>query len=258
MDGKREADIGPANDDDLRYARILETITKSAFTTREEVVSSGKTITDQLTEKIDQSDKKLDQTDKKLTEQLDQTDKKLTEQIVQSDKQMDKLTYDVSKLQIAFDQGIKSCNERIQQQEENLDEFEAHFARKLEQLQKSPLMPDLAPQAASLEQPLLPAWVDPQANSTTPTTSTRPLCALARKASLNASKYGTLLPSYSQQPTSTRLKSSSCRRRRWPAAIGSNSPRLVRPLRRRPGSSSIPYALAKGPTRSGRSLRHLT
>ena len=67
VDEKREADTGPPNDHDLRYARILEAITKSALTTREEVVSSGKAITDQL----------------------DQTDKKLTEQIVQSDKKMD-------------------------------------------------------------------------------------------------------------------------------------------------------------------------
>ena len=40
---------------------------------------------------------------------------------------MDKLTNDVSKLQIAFDQGIKSCNDRIQQQEDKLDDFKAQF-----------------------------------------------------------------------------------------------------------------------------------
>ena len=50
VDEKREADTGPPNDHDLRYARILEAITKSALTTREEVVSSGKAITDQLSQ----------------------------------------------------------------------------------------------------------------------------------------------------------------------------------------------------------------
>ena len=35
-DSKGNGDNGPANDHDLRYARILEAITKSALTTREE------------------------------------------------------------------------------------------------------------------------------------------------------------------------------------------------------------------------------
>ena len=45
-DGKSVGSNDPPNDHDLRDARILETITKTAFTTREGVVSSSKPITD--------------------------------------------------------------------------------------------------------------------------------------------------------------------------------------------------------------------
>ena len=58
-DGKGVGSNDPPSDHDLRYARILEAITKTALTTREEIVSSGKAITDQL-----------NQNDKKLTDQI--------------------------------------------------------------------------------------------------------------------------------------------------------------------------------------------
>ena len=131
----------PLNDHDLRYARILETITKSALTTREEIVSSGKFITDQINQADQKLTDQINQTDQKLTDQINQADQKLAERIDHSQKltaiQVDKLTNDVSKLQIAFDQGIKNCNDRIQQQEVKLDDFKAQFKRKLELLQKN-------------------------------------------------------------------------------------------------------------------------
>ena len=39
----------PANDHDLRYARLLEAITKSALVTREEIATRGDRIEDQVT-----------------------------------------------------------------------------------------------------------------------------------------------------------------------------------------------------------------
>ena len=95
-DGKGAGSNNPPNDNDLRYTRILETITKTAPATREEVVSSAKSMTDQLTDQINQ-------TDKKLSERIDHLQKPTA-------TQMDKLTNDVPKLQIAFDQGIKNCS----------------------------------------------------------------------------------------------------------------------------------------------------
>ena len=96
-----------ASDHDVRYTRILEAIAHSASATREaisdKVNQQGKGITDKLNQLTDQSDK--------LTDQF-------------------------AKLQLAFDAGIKSCNDRIQLQEEKLDEFKAHIARELEHLQK--------------------------------------------------------------------------------------------------------------------------
>ena len=107
VDDKSVAASGAASDHDVRYTSILEAIAKSAITTREaislEVVASGKAIADMLNQLTDQSDK---------------------------------LTSEFSKLQIAFDTGIKSCNDRIQLQEEKLDEFKAQIARELEHLQK--------------------------------------------------------------------------------------------------------------------------
>ena len=85
----------PPNDHDLRYARLLEAITKSAITTREEVTA-------QVVARGDRSDKHT-------TDQIDHS-QKLTA------IQMDKLTTDIEKLQIIFTQGIKSCKDRIQQQ----------------------------------------------------------------------------------------------------------------------------------------------
>ena len=67
-DGKGAGSNDPPNEHDLRYARILETITKTALTTREEVVSSGKSITDQLTDQINK-------TDQKLSERIDHSQK---------------------------------------------------------------------------------------------------------------------------------------------------------------------------------------
>ena len=119
IDDKSVAASGVASDHDVRYTSILEAISKTANATREaislegrqhreaislEVAASGKSIADKLNQLTDQSDK---------------------------------LTSEFSKLQIAFDTGIKSCNDRIQLQEEKLDEFKAQIARELEHLQKS-------------------------------------------------------------------------------------------------------------------------
>ena len=85
---------------DLRYARLLEAITKSALATCEEVAVRG------------------DRSDKHTTDQIDHS-RKLTA------IQMDKLTTDIERLQITFNQLIKKCNDRIQQQEDKFDDFKA-------------------------------------------------------------------------------------------------------------------------------------
>ena len=95
---KNVATTGAASDHDIRYAKILEAIAHSASATRETIQLNNKLITDQS----------------------------------------DRLTDQFAKLQLAFDTGIKSCNDRIQLQEEKLDEFKAHIARELELLQKVP------------------------------------------------------------------------------------------------------------------------
>ena len=100
---KNVAATGAASDHDVRYTRILEAIAHSASATREAI-----------------SDK-LNQQEKTITDQSD------------------RLNDQFAKLQLAFDSGIKSCNDRIQLQEEKLDEFKAHIASELELLQKSSL-----------------------------------------------------------------------------------------------------------------------
>ena len=111
---KNVAATGAASDHDVRYARILEAIAHSASATREAITVSEATVSD-----------KVNQQGKGITDKLNQ----LTDQ-------SDKLTDQFAKLQLAFDAGINSCNDRIQLQEEKLDEFKAHIARELEHLQK--------------------------------------------------------------------------------------------------------------------------
>ena len=101
-----------ASDHDVRYTRILEAIAHSASTTRETITSS---ITDKLTQQSES-----------ITDTLNQ----------QSDK-LNQLNDQFANLRLAMDSGIKSCNDRIQVQEDKLDEFKAHISRELELLQKA-------------------------------------------------------------------------------------------------------------------------
>ena len=106
------ANPSTACDHDVRYARILEAIAHSATTTRESITSN---ITDKLTQQSES-----------ITGTLNQ----------QSDK-LNQLNDQFANLRLAMDCGIKSCNDRIQVQEDKLDEFKAHISRELELLQNS-------------------------------------------------------------------------------------------------------------------------
>ena len=83
-DNKSAGISEPANDHDLRYAHLLEAITESALTTREEI-SRASLVTSAASDQIE--------------------------------NQVGKLTADFEKLQVAFAQGTKSCNERIKSQD---------------------------------------------------------------------------------------------------------------------------------------------
>ena len=92
-DSKSAGNGEPPNDHDLRYARLLEAITKSAFATREEVAA----------------------TREEIASGVDRIEKHTTDQIGE-------LTTDFVKLQVAFHEGIKNCNDRIRQQEDKFDD----------------------------------------------------------------------------------------------------------------------------------------
>ena len=93
-----------ASDHDVRYARILEAIAHSASATRETITTS-------------------------ITDKLNQQSERLNDQF--------------ANLQLAMDSGIKSCNDRIQVQEDKLDEFKAHMSRELQLLQKAKTSPEV-------------------------------------------------------------------------------------------------------------------
>ncbi len=58
-------------------------------------------------------------------------------------QQSDRLNDQFANLRLAMDSGIKSCNDRIQVQEDKLDEFKAHITRELELLQKAKASPEV-------------------------------------------------------------------------------------------------------------------
>ena len=88
----------PTNDYDLRYARLLEAITKTALATREEIATRCDRI----------------------------------------ENQVGKLTVDFEKLQVAFNWGIKGCNDRIEKKEVKFEDFELQMQHKLEQIRRKP------------------------------------------------------------------------------------------------------------------------
>ena len=131
VDDKNVAATGAPSDHDVRYTSILEAIAKSGITIREainlEVVSSGKAIADKLNQLADQSDNSPTSFQ---SSRLPSTQASRAATIASSCKK-------------------KSWTSSKRKSPENLNIY-----------RKLPQRSDLAPQAASLEQPLLPVWVD--------------------------------------------------------------------------------------------------
>lgn len=96
----------PANDHDMRYAIILEAITKTSFATREEI-SRASLITSAANDRIEYL--------------------------------VGKLTVDFEKLQEAVNQGIKGCNDQIEKQKANCKHLQQQMPNELEQVKNKPV-----------------------------------------------------------------------------------------------------------------------
>lgn len=97
----------PANDHDMRYACLLEAITKTSLATREEI-SRASPITIAASDRIED--------------------------------QVGKLTVDFEELQVALNQGNKGCNDRIGTQEVKSEDFKQHMQNEIEQIKNKPFV----------------------------------------------------------------------------------------------------------------------
>ena len=101
-DAKSTGNNVPSNDHDLRYARLLEAMTKIALAIREEI-SRASLVTSAASDRIE--------------------------------NQVGKLTADFEKLQVAFKQGIQFRNDRIGKREVKFEDFKLQMQHELEQIE---------------------------------------------------------------------------------------------------------------------------